>query len=167
MLRSYHPVDFHIVSLLLQAYAEHVQEFKDSAGLKEVSVGYVLAGALGGAPKSPLYGLLKHGALDEKEQKKLGKCPQVIRGGSKNLLRLHGVRAPPREGGGTCCSPEESDVLQPLVARKRGLTPSIEGLLLRRRLEGLQSSRGGQSRVEIRTVNADMAAAYISAPDHR
>lgn len=60
-----------------QAYAQTVQEFKDSAGLEETSVGYVVAGHLGGGPKSPQYGLLKKGTLDDKEAKKLNKCPSV------------------------------------------------------------------------------------------
>lgn len=62
---------------VVQAYAGSVQEFKDSAGLEETSVGYVIAGNLGGSPKSPQYGLLKRGVLDDKEQKKLNKCPAV------------------------------------------------------------------------------------------
>lgn len=61
----------------MQGYAEHVQDFKTNAGLLEVSVGYILAGDLGAGPKSPQYGLLKHGHLDSKEEKKLRKCPQV------------------------------------------------------------------------------------------
>lgn len=64
----------------LQGYAEHVQEFKEAAGLNEVSVGYLVAGDLGATPKSPAYGLLKKGQLDEKEAKKLSKCPQIIAG---------------------------------------------------------------------------------------
>ncbi len=91
----HHPWQQRIAFDLLQAYAEHVQEFKQSAGLKEVSVGYVVAGALGGGPKSPLYGLLKRGALDEKEQKKLAKCSQVWPKGSRRM----GV-------DGTCSSEE-------------------------------------------------------------
>ena len=61
-----------------QGYAEHVQEFKTSAGLTEVSVGYLLAGDLGAGPKSPQHGLLKHGRLDLKEERKLRKCQQVL-----------------------------------------------------------------------------------------
>ena len=36
-----------------------------------------MAGDLGGSPKSPQYGLLKRGRLEEKEEKKLRKCPKV------------------------------------------------------------------------------------------
>lgn len=61
----------------LQGYAQHMQEFKDSAGLQETSVGYVVAGHLGGSPKSPQYGLLKNGRLDDKQHKKLSKSPSV------------------------------------------------------------------------------------------
>lgn len=86
----HHPWQQRIAVDLPQAYAEHVQEFKDSAGLKEVSVGYVVAGALGGGPKSPLYGLLKRGALDEKEQKKLAKCSQV-RPKRSRRMEVHGT----------------------------------------------------------------------------
>ena len=62
---------------VLQGYAQHMQEFKDSAGLEETSVGYVVAGHLGGSPKSPQYGLLKNGRLDDKQHKKLSKSPSV------------------------------------------------------------------------------------------
>lgn len=55
-----------------------MQEFKTSAGLAEVSVGYLLAGDLGAGPKSPQHGLLKHGRLDDKEDRKLRKCQQVL-----------------------------------------------------------------------------------------
>lgn len=61
----------------MQVYAQQMQEFKDSAGLEETSVGYVVAGHLGGGPKSAQYGLLKKGHVDDKEQKKLNKCPSV------------------------------------------------------------------------------------------
>ena len=61
----------------LQGYAQHIQEFKDSAGLEETSVGYVVAGHLGGSPKSAQYGLLKNGRLDDKQHKKLSKSPSV------------------------------------------------------------------------------------------
>jgi CCR4-NOT transcription complex subunit 6 len=64
----------------LQGYAQHMQEFKDSAGLEETSVGYVVAGHLGGSPKSPQYGLLKNGRLDDKQHKKLSKSPSISAG---------------------------------------------------------------------------------------
>jgi hypothetical protein len=54
-----------------------MQEFKDSAGLEETSVGYIVAGHLGGSPKSPQYGLLKNGHLEDKHQKKLSKSSSV------------------------------------------------------------------------------------------
>lgn len=47
------------------------------AGMDDVAVGYVIAGDLGAGPKSPQYGLLKRGELDEKEGKKLRKCGPV------------------------------------------------------------------------------------------
>jgi len=60
-----------------QSHAKHMHEFKESAGLKEVSVGYVLAGDLASTPKSAQYSLLRKGALEEKDVKRLRKCPAV------------------------------------------------------------------------------------------
>ena len=62
-----------------QSYAKHVHEFKESAGLKEVSIGYVVAGDLAATPKSAQYSLLRKGALDEKDVKRLQKSPAVRR----------------------------------------------------------------------------------------
>ena len=61
-----------------QKYAGHVHKFKeDTAGLSEVSIGYIVAGDLAASPKSPAYSLLKKGALEERDIKKLKKCPKV------------------------------------------------------------------------------------------
>ena len=69
----------------MQSYAKHVHEFKESAGLKEVSIGYVLAGDFAATPKSAQYSLLRKGALDEKDIKRLHKCP-TVRSALLNLL---------------------------------------------------------------------------------
>ena len=55
-----------------------MHQFKEDAGLPEVSVGYIVAGDLAVGPKSAPYAVLKNGALEEKDTKKLQKCPQVI-----------------------------------------------------------------------------------------
>ena len=54
-----------------------MHEFKNEAGLPEVSIGYIVAGDLSASPKSPMYALLKKGSLEEKDAKKLKKCPKV------------------------------------------------------------------------------------------
>ena len=60
-----------------QSYAKHTHEYKESAGLKEVSIGYVIAGDFASTPKSAQYSLLRKGALEEKDVKRLQKCPTV------------------------------------------------------------------------------------------
>jgi hypothetical protein len=60
-----------------QSYAKHTHEYKESAGLKEVSIGYVIAGDFASTPKSAQYTLLRKGALEEKDVKRLQKCPTV------------------------------------------------------------------------------------------
>ena len=60
-----------------QSYAKHVHEFKESAALHEVSIGYIVAGDFASSPKSAQYSLLRKGALDEKDVKRLQKCPTV------------------------------------------------------------------------------------------
>lgn len=60
-----------------QKYAGHVHEFKEDAGLSEVSIGYIVAGDLAASPKSPAYSLLRKGALEEKDVKKLKKGVKV------------------------------------------------------------------------------------------
>ena len=76
----------HVLAVLAQSYAKHVHEFKESAGLKEVSVGYVVAGDFAATPKSAQYSLLRKGALEEKDIKRLQKCP-TVRTRSQTILR--------------------------------------------------------------------------------
>lgn len=64
----------------LQNYAEHIQDFKTQSNMADVAVGYIIAGDLGGTPKSPQYTLFKRGVLDSKDDKKIRKCPQVMSG---------------------------------------------------------------------------------------
>ena len=63
-----------------------MHKFKEDAGLTEVSVGYIVAGDLAGSPKSAAYAVLKNGALEEKDVKKLQKCPQACPEGFRTLL---------------------------------------------------------------------------------
>ncbi len=81
-------------------------------------MGYLVAGDLGAGPKSPQHGLLKHGRLDDKEDRKLRKCQQVLfaaaaaSGSSFTSCRFHGSQCP-RESVDTVCG---TLILPPLLA---------------------------------------------------